>query len=268
MLLDNSVKYANPYGDVYINCKTERVSVSLSGGFDSAVTLFLIAKTITDENLFDTEVQPFTVIKRNPSKVRSYDRPNMLNYANSIIDYVKSKFPNVKIQPPITQDAPYWWLSGDRTRINDDSYTGAVLNLERFLRWDAVIGKAHHCDEGGLLIMYDGVTLNPSDPSIPSNNQPHRDKKSIHGITDTSATVGGLTRDKRIACYSPFRNSDKRASMWMAKDLGILEDLLNITRSCEGGPVATDDFKKTCGECWWCVEREWALNSIKTREQL
>jgi len=45
---------------------------------------------------------------------------------------------------------------------------------------------------------------------------------------------------------------------WLAKEAGILDDMLHLTRSCEGGPDETHDFTKVCGECWWCLERDWA----------
>ena len=41
----------------------------------------------------------------------------------------------------------------------------------------------------------------------------------------------------------------------------LIDDLLPITRSCEGWDYMTTNYSETCGECWWCMEREWAFNA-------
>jgi 7-cyano-7-deazaguanine synthase in queuosine biosynthesis len=53
------------------------------------------------------------------------------------------------------------------------------------------------------------------------------------------------------------------AAMWLANELGVLQDLLELTRSCEGGPVETEKFTKECGVCWWCLERQWGYQNYK-----
>jgi hypothetical protein len=63
----------------------------------------------------------------------------------------------------------------------------------------------------------------------------------------------------------PFRFVEKD---WIIKQyyrLGI-ESLLNTTRSCEGEFKGIDyktyilgQHVPTCGECFWCKEREWAI---------
>ena len=49
-----------------------------------------------------------------------------------------------------------------------------------------------------------------------------------------------------------------------------IEDLLDITRSCEGEFDGLDYTSYTpgqdipiCGECFWCKEREWAIEQAK-----
>jgi len=52
--------------------------------------------------------------------------------------------------------------------------------------------------------------------------------------------------------YQPFRQIDKRFIIDMYKIYDVLE-LFDISKSC----TSSDGI---CGECWWCKEREWALN--------
>jgi len=59
---------------------------------------------------------------------------------------------------------------------------------------------------------------------------------------------------------------------WIIKkyDEENILDLLNITRSCEGEFEDLDYTTYTpgqtvpiCGECFWCKEREWAIEQNK-----
>jgi hypothetical protein len=49
-----------------------------------------------------------------------------------------------------------------------------------------------------------------------------------------------------------------------------IEDLLKLTRSCEGEFDGIDYLTYTpgqsvpvCNECFWCKEREWAIGQVK-----
>jgi 7-cyano-7-deazaguanine synthase in queuosine biosynthesis len=51
-----------------------------------------------------------------------------------------------------------------------------------------------------------------------------------------------------------------------------ITDLLHITRSCEGEfqdinykTYSPGQYVPTCGECFWCQEKEWALTNINDR---
>lgn len=55
--------------------------------------------------------------------------------------------------------------------------------------------------------------------------------------------------------YNPFLNFDKKDIKNLYNDLGILDSLFPISRSC--GQV--DIFPYHCGDCWMCEERMWAF---------
>jgi len=67
----------------------------------------------------------------------------------------------------------------------------------------------------------------------------------------------------------PFRFVDKAWVVNKYKELGIM-DLFNITRSCEG-EFENINYKTytpgqdvpICGHCFWCKEREWAIEQSK-----
>ena len=60
--------------------------------------------------------------------------------------------------------------------------------------------------------------------------------------------------------YMPFIKIDKAGIFEAYKKLELLDTLLPYTKSCESFDV---ELNESCGECWWCKERNWGLNSIE-----
>jgi len=259
------VEYDTPYGKVLINTDAKNVGIFLSGGIDSAVILYLIAKTFSEKGI-KTAIQPVTVRRGNPSEYREYDRVDIYPYADKIIAYVRNKFPNVNICDTIKEDANYWWASFLKDGKNLGSYTFTQSVLSNYLIWKyarpSIVSETNAQNGIDLLYCeYFGTTKNPpKDSSVPQSEESHRDNVTANYIQGVATAID--TGDF-IKYYEPFRNADKRITMWLAHQLNILEDLLPITRSCEGGPVETENFTKECMECWWCLERHWALENFK-----
>jgi len=264
-LINNSKHYTTPYGTVSINTNAKNVGIFLSGGLDSAVILCLIAKTFTENNI-TAEIQPVTVRRGNPTDIREYDRVDIYPYAEKIIAYVRNRFPAVVINDTIKEEANYWWLSKHDGNGNIGSYTYQQEVLSLMLEWKyarpELVDETNSVGLRDLLYCeYNGVTKNPpADSGVPASEENHRDHNDINYIPGSATSLSrGYTYF--IAEYEPIRNADKRITMWLADNLGVLEDLLPITRSCEGGPIETENFTKECMQCWWCLERKWALDN-------
>ena len=54
----------------------------------------------------------------------------------------------------------------------------------------------------------------------------------------------------------PFAELTKDKTVQLAFDLGIAEDIMDITHSC------TERDEGRCGYCPWCKERQWAFDKI------
>lgn len=261
----NDVVYETPYGKVLINTDAKNVGIFLSGGLDSAVILYLIAKTFS-MNSIKTTIQPVTVRRGNPTELREYDRVDIYPYVERIINYVRHAFPDVTIYDTIKEEANYWWASVHENGANISSYTFSQTVLSNFLTWKyarpSIVEKTN-AQKGidTLYCEYAGTTKNPPKNSgVPPSEESHRDYNTKHYVNGVATSVMNGIFEKY---YEPIRNADKRITMWLADQLNILEDLLHITRSCEGGPVETENFTKECMECWWCLERHWALENFK-----
>ena len=54
----------------------------------------------------------------------------------------------------------------------------------------------------------------------------------------------------------PFSGIDKTHTLFIAKQLGVLDEIATITHTC------TDSHDLRCGKCWQCSERIWAFDQL------
>lgn len=92
-------------------------------------------------------------------------------------------------------------------------------------------------------IHFNGVTLSP-------------DALNIKGLPPDRVWTGVKKPQSIFTVRTPFINTDKKGVYEHYVNLGVLESLFPLTRSCE---KFTDDFSKHCEECWFCKERFWAF---------
>jgi 7-cyano-7-deazaguanine synthase in queuosine biosynthesis len=60
--------------------------------------------------------------------------------------------------------------------------------------------------------------------------------------------------------YHPFGAIDKKEIIAIYKYFNVYDKLLPMTHSCASWNVeTTNNFTTECGECWWCLEREWGM---------
>ena len=74
------------------------------------------------------------------------------------------------------------------------------------------------------------------------------------------------TQREEITVLQPFKHIDKKQVLDIYKKNKII-DLFEVTRSCEGefDDIDYKNYKPyqevpTCGKCFWCRERNWAIN--------
>lgn len=261
-----SIIYENKFGNVAIDVSDNHLIINLSGGFDSALLLYMLAKTITDTGAGST-IWPITVRKLgNEANNPGFDKANPYPVVEGIIAYVRKKFPLVDIKDTTPGDVTNWWNDNDTGKPYVDAQRALVGKLLTNITAEF---------PGAVPISYTGVTKNPNFvigeekftvtdelgnvTIIHRNPEKHRDIDSSPVVENTASVIhvfpGGVH-------YDSFRNADKRITMSFASEFGILNDLLDITRSCEGRRARTNNFTTTCQEspkCWWCHEREWAL---------
>ena len=253
------VKYSTAYGNVAYDLSRPHIIISLSGGFDSAVTFYGLAKAI-HENGTGNEIHSITVRKLSNRRGHpDFDKGNPFPIVTHLIEWVRSQFPDVKIHDNVTALVHEWWEDEFKyTQVQYDlldqiaqeygpenvmTTSGMTMNPP------LVVGEVTVTDNNGNIIRQNALT--------------ERDEISEVAIPDTISTKSHC--DGRDEFY-PFRNFDKRAVFSFADTYyGDVDTFLNMTRSCEGFRRHTNNFTGVCGagpdldyKCWWCYEREWA----------
>jgi len=182
----------------------KKVGVSISGGADSALLLYMLCQA-------GHECVLLTIDRTS--------RRHQLPYAKAVVDWIQQYYPdqiNTHYIRTVSEDN----IEAERRQIKKE------------------IERKHDIDT-----WLNGMTSNPP-VKFDSDNE--RDTRR-----DKDLTKGG---DKKT--LRPFYNIDKSVVIALYHSMCI-EELLDVSFSCEVSDPA-------CGKCWWCEEREWAINEFST----
>ena len=212
----------NYNNDCYENINVETIGIWMSGGADSSMLAYLLAKQIRDFDL-NIKIQPLSVRR---------GRPNNPIYAGNVIDFIEED-----LQIKMNDHIIYY------PDINDKHQR----EIKEF--WDR---DDENFREGLFQILYSGITCNPpkDDDTIPLNKERSRDEDADRPIVSKNG----------IRYYiNPFFNINKKGLAKLYKEYGVLDTLFPKTFSCEGSVEETKTHTQHCKRCWWCQERYWAF---------
>ena len=216
----------------------QRIGISLSGGADSALLSYLILKETDADIYFTTQIRMW--------KTRPWQR----YIAKNVVQWFKNNFQN-RIQhiegfiPPELEE-PVSPLITDEygamkpgNRIILRAHNEWVIHTYDLDAWFAAVNKNPDIDIPGAL---------------PERNEGVLPEHMLHMGIDICHPFVYTTKDWILKQY--YEND--------------IEDLLNLTRSCEGEfeglnyiTYTPGQDVPTCGECFWCLEKEWALGQVK-----
>ena len=231
---------------IHLDYSHSNISVDLSGGADSALLSYLL---ISELNRRKQKCTVHLITHRRLWKTRPWQKI----IAKNVFDYLCAMNTFLKQQPLMsslitivrhTNFIPPL-LESVHVKGIDESRTAENLCVDEFRE---VVMFDYDID-----MIYNATTLNPPMPI--EGRVPSRDKTKIDKLDL-------LNRDDKES--NPFFYINKAWVIKQYKDNNIL-DLLYTTRSCEGGDVETPadwngERPDDCGECFWCVERHWAMD--------
>jgi hypothetical protein len=201
----------------------KRIGIKLSGGADSAGISYMIFKTIHDKKL-DTEVVIITT--------EHNDKPYQRIYSNKVLVWLREEFPLVKVIAHISNNTDGMDYSDAQDIVLDRAYN--EFKIERH---------------------YNGITQNP-----PRELSEQFEEEGMGEFDDTRfGHFAQWNGDYHHPGYRPFINTDKKGVASIYEQYNLLNTLFLETRSCE---EVTLDFRKHCGKCWYCKEREWGFGKL------
>jgi len=274
--------YKNKFGEIDIlnskyNFNNKTIAISMSGGCDSTMLCYLLAKTIQKEKL-NIIIQPYNGY--------DIDIPHDSENVPNIIKYMQNKFPGVIRWP---MGVVYKTLSNEKTVLGtgtgdsivledeiikqDLPFKGNKILFESTKDKNFYIHPLRDLIEEKVIGNHNGITIVALSQGPPLKAQQDMIKKynkvpspqsiqRIKGYYD-SEDLNELPNEKRKwynhvneeVPNAPFKFIDKRFIIQCYKDFKMMDVLNEMTESCTkpGGK---------CGTCWWCREREWAMEEV------
>ncbi len=226
----------------------KNIAISVSGGVDSALLAFLLCEI----------TQPYKTTVHIINHVRCWkSKPWQAHDADQIYNWLVKKFNNIVFVRHINFIAPEL----------EYAVTGPSLTDEygKDVSGDNIQQRAYAeyiCFKHNIDAYYNAVTRNPKGVDLGGMKERDIDP------TDDNQHLYIMKHMNKIACH-PFRFVDKSWVYAQYKRLNLL-DLFNITRSCEGMVdginYLTYEYGQevpVCRRCFWCKEREWAIEQNK-----
>lgn len=224
------------------------VAISVSGGADSALLAYLICALA--EN---TGVTIHIINHVRMWKTRPWQQVD----ADNVYSWILDKFPNACLVRHTNFIAPELEYGNIGPTLTDE-YGKAVSG-------DNIQQRAYAeyiCHKHDINAYYNAVTCNPK--QVDFHGMTERDLQ----LSDDNRHLAFMIHMNRIASH-PFRFVDKSWVLKQYKRLAI-EALFDCTRSCEGEfeninyiTYVVGQCVPTCGSCFWCRERRWAIEYTK-----
>lgn len=223
------------------------IAIGLSGGADSALLTYLLCSMITR----DTTVHIISHTRMWKTRPwQSWDSINVFNW-------LTKKFPHINFKRHTNFIAPEIEYGNIGPSLKDEygkSVSGDNIESRAFAEYI--------CHWNNVDAFYNAVTRNPKGLDLGGMKERDIDLSNDNQHLLISRHMGGW------ACH-PFRFTEKSWIIQQYRRLNIT-DLFEITRSCEGEfahinytNYTPGQYVPVCGKCFWCKEREWAIEHAK-----
>lgn len=226
----------------------KNIAISVSGGADSALLAYFVCSLAKESNATIHIIQHVRNWKTKPWQ--EYD-------GDYVFRWLFQRFYHTNFKRHINFIAPE--LEYDNMGpVLTDEYSKKVSG-------DNIQQRAYAeyiCNKYNIDAYYNAVTRNPR--NVDFQGMKERDVESEPG----NQHLYMMQHMKRWALH-PFRFVEKSWVVKQYRDHELM-DLFDKTRSCEGEVegLTYENYKPgqevpTCGDCFWCKERAWAIEQSK-----
>jgi len=224
------------------------VAISVSGGADSALLAYMVCDLAREQNITVHIINHVRMWKTRPWQQHDADK---------VYNWLFQRFYHTTFKRHINFIAPdieYGNIGPNLTDEYGKKVSGDNIQQRAYAEFI--------CHKYNIDAYYNAVTRNPRQAMF--NGMIERDLEP----TEENKHLEYMIHMGRVASH-PFRFVDKSWVLAQYKKLEIM-DLFELTRSCEGEFKDIDyttykpgQYVPTCGECFWCKEREWAIEQSK-----
>lgn len=232
--------------DIPFSYDWKKICISLSGGADSALLGYLLAD-IFQKNKLNIEIHVISHVRC--WKTKPWQRDNSM----SVYKWLCDRFPNTifkRYENFIAPDLEYAHTGPTLTDEYGKQVSGDNIEIRAFAEY---ICTQNQCDA-----YYNGVTRNPRNIELGGMRE-----RDIELNADNKHLQIMRHMDKWALHPFRFVEKDWVVQQYMTQNI---QDLFDITRSCEGEiqginytNYITNQYVPVCNECFWCKEREWAI---------
>jgi hypothetical protein len=236
--------------EVIVKKEWRNIAISVSGGADSALLAYMVCDLAKqqDQNVTIHIINHIRCWKTKPWQ--QYD-------ADRVYRWLFQKFYHTTFKRHTNFIAPELEYGNIGPSLTDEygkQVSGDNIEIRAFAEYV--------CFNENVDAYFNGVTRNPKDINLGGMSS-----RDIDPSPDNHHLVEMQHMGKMV--YHPFRFIDKSAILKKYKELGIME-LFELTRSCEGEfnsvnyeSYTPGQYIPICGKCFWCKEREWAIEQSK-----
>ena len=198
------------------------IGVKISGGADSAIVAYMLAKYVAEERP-DITIHPVTAVAQT--------KPFQQIFADKVLRKIE-ELTGIK------------FAQHQYKMIRSDTVENYISDQEEY--FDSL---AHLYQ-----MRFAGLTANPDPEDAPELFDGDHATPGSYGVKDLDRTKTKIKKDNTTR---PLFNVDKKGVAEHYITLGVLEDIFPLTRSCEEDNVYT--FEEHCNDCWFCRERKWGF---------
>lgn len=226
----------------------KNIVISVSGGADSALLAYMICEQAKDRDVTVHIINHVRMWKT---------RPWQQHDADCVYNWLFQRFYHttfVRHKNFIAPELEYGNIGPSLIDEYGKKVSGDNIQQRAYAEFI--------CNKVDADVYFNAVTRNPK--SVEFNGMSERDIER----TEDNKYLEYMIHMGRVASH-PFRFVDKSWVLSKYRQLDIM-DLFDITRSCEGEfeninyeTYTPGQYVPVCGNCFWCKEREWAINESK-----
>jgi 7-cyano-7-deazaguanine synthase in queuosine biosynthesis len=240
--------------DLFLTEVPNLVTLSLSGGADSASLLYLVSKY-------------FPLIEVIPVTCRDQNAPKDADAAVQIVEWMRKEFPNNKIRDIQIfdfNDRTEDFVSFEKVDEVIEAYPQFKgmrrTQVSKIIQVDCINWNIMKQHPGAVRL--DGMTRNPPTKEMKKHGFYDKAERRRDRELPTVEEYRKYKKDEFLNIYQAYINVDKKFVAGVYQENGLMDSLFPITRSCVGTARQTDNFTRECHQCFWCYERKWAFNLV------